>query len=130
MKIALAGKGGVGKTTISAALISLFAEKGHRVLAVDADPDTNLGTTLGLPPEALDRQPPIIEMKDLVEERTGSGAFLVLNPDVDDILSRYSLTFGNVSLVRMGGVKQAGTQCYCRENAFLKALVGSLVLGR
>lgn len=130
MKIAVAGKGGVGKTTISSALIILFAEKGHRVFAVDADPDANLGATLGIPSETLSRQPPIIEMKELVEERTGKGSFLILNPDVDDILSRYSLRLGNISLLRMGGVKAAGTQCYCKENAFLRAVVSSLVLGR
>jgi len=128
MKIALAGKGGVGKTTVSALLITLFAEKGHRVFAVDADPDANLGATLGFPPDLLDRQPPIIEMKEIVEERTGQGAYLVLNPDVADLFDRFSLTLGNVRLFRMGGVKPAGTQCYCRENAFLKALVGALVL--
>lgn len=130
MKMALAGKGGVGKTTISAALITLFAGKGHRVFAVDADPDTNLGAILGFPPEVLDRQPPLVEMKVLVEERTGQGALFVLNPAVDDILERYRIQAGNVSLLRMGGVKAAGTQCYCKENAFLKALVSSLVLGR
>jgi CO dehydrogenase maturation factor len=130
MKIALAGKGGVGKTTISAALIALFAEKGHRVLAVDADPDANLGAALGVPTEVLDRQPPIIEMKELVESRTGHGSYLILNPEVDDVLDRFRLRLGSVSLFRMGGVKPAGTQCYCKENAFLKALVSSLVLGR
>lgn len=130
MKVALAGKGGVGKTTIAASLINLFAEKGHRVFAVDADPDANLGSALGIPPTVLDRQPPIVEMKSLVEERTGKGSLFVLNPDVDDILDKYRLQFGNVALFRMGGVKQAGTQCYCKENAFLKAVVSSLVLGR
>jgi CO dehydrogenase maturation factor len=129
MKIALAGKGGVGKTTISAALITLFAEKGHRVFAVDADPDTNLGVTLGFPSRSLEALPPIVEMKDLVEERTGKGSFFVLNPQVKDVLDTYAVRAGNISLFRMGGVKAAGTQCYCRENAFLKALVSSLVLG-
>ncbi|HCJ10808.1 MAG TPA: carbon monoxide dehydrogenase, partial [Clostridiales bacterium] len=130
MKLALAGKGGVGKTTIAAALVKLFAEKGHRVFAVDADPDSNLGASLGLPSSILRRLTPIVEMKDLVEERTGKGAFLVLNPDVDDILDRYRVRVGDISLFRMGGVKAAGTQCYCRENAFLKALVSALVLKR
>ncbi|HCW51074.1 MAG TPA: carbon monoxide dehydrogenase [Clostridiales bacterium] len=132
MKLALAGKGGVGKTTIAAALVKLFAEKGHRVFAVDADPDSNLGASLGLPSSVLQRLTPIVEMKDLVEERTGTGkgAFLVLNPDVDDIPDRYRVRVGDISLFRMGGVKAAGTQCYCRENAFLKALVGALVLRR
>lgn len=130
MKIALAGKGGVGKTTIAAALIALFAEKGHRIFAVDADPDTNLGSTLGFPPHLLDRLPPVIDMKDLIEERTGKGSYLILNPDVEDILDRFRLQVGSVSLFRMGGVKSAGTQCYCKENAFLKALVSALVLDR
>jgi len=130
MKIALAGKGGVGKTTVAAALVRLFAEKGRRVFAVDADPDANLGSALGFPSCALKHLPPIVEMKDLVEERTGKGALLILNPDVDDILDRYRIQVGHISLFRMGGVKAAATQCYCKENAFLKALVKSLVLGR
>jgi CO dehydrogenase maturation factor len=128
MKIALAGKGGVGKSTLSAALITIFAEKGHQVFAVDADPDANLGLTLGFPSSLLDQQPPIVEMKDLIEERTGKGAFLILNPAVDDILDRFRLQYGNISLFRMGGVKSAGSHCYCKENAFLKAIVSSLVL--
>jgi len=128
MKIALAGKGGVGKSTLSAALITIFAEKGHQVFAVDADPDANLGLTLGFPSSLLNQQPPIVEMKDLIEERTGKGAFLILNPAVDDILDRFRLQCGNISLFRMGGVKSAGSHCYCKENAFLKAIVSSLVL--
>lgn len=130
MKIAVAGKGGVGKTTIAASLITLFAEKGHRVFAVDADSDANLGSALGVPANVLDRQPPIVDMKELVEERTGKGSLLILNPNVDDVLDKYRLRLGNISLFRMGGVKPAGTQCYCKENAFLKAVVSSLVLGR
>jgi len=130
MKIAVAGKGGVGKTTVAASLITLFSDKGHRVFAVDADPDANLGLALGVPRAVLERQPPIVEMKELVEERTGKGSLFILNPDVDDILDKYQLRLGRISLFRMGGVKPAGTQCYCRENAFLKAIVGSLVLRR
>jgi len=120
----------IGKTTVAAALVRLFAERGSRVFAVDADPDANLGSALGFSSRALNELPPIVEMKDLVEERTGKGALLILNPDVDDILDRYRVQAGPVSLLRMGGVKAAATQCYCKENAFLKALVKSLVLKR
>lgn len=130
MKIAVTGKGGVGKTTLAAGLAKLFARCGYQVYAVDADPDISLGTTLGVPESQLAAQPPLIEMKELIKERTGAGgAFYILNPQVDDVLDKYSIDLGNIKLLRMGGYKQAGTACYCPENSFLNAVVNSLLLG-
>ncbi|NPV30659.1 MAG: P-loop NTPase [Firmicutes bacterium] len=130
MKIAITGKGGVGKTTLAAGLAQLFAQQGYQVYAVDADPDISLGTTLGVPQERLASQPPLIEMKQLIAERTGGGGLVyILNPQVDDVLDKYAIDLGRIKLLRMGAVKQAGTACYCPENAFLHAVVDSLLLG-
>jgi CO dehydrogenase maturation factor len=127
-RIAIAGKGGVGKTTISAALARLLVLEGAAVYAVDADPDVSLGLALGVPAADLDALPPMIAARDLVTSRTGEGSLLVLNPDVDDLLSSYGLDFEGIRLFRMGGVKGGGTACYCPENSFLRALLSSVVL--
>ena len=130
MKIAISGKGGVGKTTLAAGLAKLFAQDGYEVYAVDADPDISLGATLGVPESQLAAQPPMLEMKDLISERTGGGGLMyILNPEVDDILDEYAINVGNIKLLRMGAVKRAGAACYCPENAFLGAAINSLLLG-
>ena len=90
MKIAVTGKGGVGKTTFAATLARLYAAEGRPVLAADVDPDANLGLALGFDEETLDSIVPISKMRKLVEERTGATAgnqFYHLNPKVDDIRS-------------------------------------------
>jgi CO dehydrogenase maturation factor len=133
MKIAISGKGGVGKTTLASLLSRIFAEAGYSVLAIDADPNSNLAATMGIanPDDII----PISEMSALIEERTGakpgkSGGFFKLNPKVDDLPEKYSLKYNGVRLMVMGRIKQGGTGCYCPENALLKALVTHLLLGR
>lgn len=130
MKIAVSGKGGVGKTTVSASLAKLFASNGHRVFAVDGDPDSSLGSALGFSDHVLAEVVPLIDMQDVIKDRIsqGGGAYYSLNPQVDDILEQYSLKQGNIQFLRMGGVKQGGSSCYCRENTFLHAVVDSLLL--
>jgi CO dehydrogenase maturation factor len=133
MKIAISGKGGVGKTTLSAFLCRWFGDQGHKVLAIDADPATNLGAALAFP--GADLLPPITEMKELISERTGAkpgsmGGFFKLNPKVDDLPERIAIADGNIRLMIMGGVQQGGTGCLCPENALLKTLVAHLILGR
>jgi CO dehydrogenase maturation factor len=130
MKIAISGKGGVGKTTVSANLARLLAGDGFKVYAVDADPDASLGSALGLDDAALAALTPVSELEDVIAARSGGGAMYTLNPEVDDLLDDYSVRLGDIRFFRMGGVKQGGSACYCRENTFLQALVGALLLGR
>ncbi len=133
MKIAISGKGGVGKTMLAALLSKTFAESGYSVLAIDADPDANLSATLGFPePEKIT---PIAEMKELIEERTGvqpgkAAPFFKLNPKVDDIPEKYAVEHNGIKLMLMGRMKKGGSGCYCPENALLQALVTHLLLAR
>lgn len=133
MKIALTGKGGVGKTTISACLSQYFAGEGFNVLAVDADPDANLGLALGMSEEMIKSIIPISEMKDLVEERTNAekgsfGTLFKMNPEVADIPDRYCKEHNGVKLLTMGTVDAGGSGCVCPEHVLLKMLMSHLVL--
>lgn len=128
MKIAVSGKGGVGKTTVSSNLARLFKKEGFRVYAVDADADSSLGLALGIDEKELDQVKPMIEMKDLIGEIAGEGALYTLNPEVDSVIRKYSVDFEGIRFLRMGGVKKGGSSCYCRENTFLKALMNSLIM--
>ncbi len=126
MKIAVSGKGGAGKTSIASCLARIFEKEGFSVIAVDADPSMNLNLALG-----MERPFPIAELKDLIEERTSLGGGLYrLNPKVDDILDKYSTKKGNIKLIVMGTVKNAGAGCVCPENTFLRALLRHLTLKR
>lgn len=134
MKLAIGGKGGVGKTTVAASLAKAFASRGYEVLAIDADPNATLGSAFGLKDssEIL----PIVKMEDLIYERTGAkpgsmGGMFNLNPRVDDIPDKFSkVVEPGVRLMVMGAFKAGGGGCYCPENAMLKALVTHLVLDR
>ncbi len=129
MKIAVSGKGGVGKTTVSAGLINYFAEKGNRVFAVDADPDVSLGTVLGLSSESVDNLKPIVDMREVIKEKSGGGgAFFNLNPDVNDVIEDFTVSKNNINFLKMGAIKQGGSACYCRENSVLNALLNRVVL--
>jgi CO dehydrogenase maturation factor len=132
MKLAISGKGGVGKTTIAALLAQYYADLGRDVLAVDADPSPCLAGALGFPKKLRDQLKPIAEMDDLIEERTGAkpgtvGGFFTLNPRVDDIPDRFSVTQRGVRLLEMGSVDLGGAGCICPESAMLKTLFTHLL---
>jgi CO dehydrogenase maturation factor len=134
-KLAVTGKGGVGKTTLSALLAYTYAIEGNKVLAIDADPDANLPSALGLSKDVTELITPIAQMDDLIEERTGarpgtSGGFFSLNPRVDDIPDRFSTTHRGIRLLVLGTVGRGGGGCICPESALLKNLVRHLFVGR
>jgi CO dehydrogenase maturation factor len=130
IKVAIAGKGGAGKTTLSAALARSLAGSGERVLAVDADPNNCLGRALGFPEEKLAEARPLSEMKEMLAERAGTaegGGFFALDPPVEDLLGDYGIEHGGIRLLVMGTVDEPGAGCVCPESAVLKALVRHLV---
>jgi len=135
MKIAITGKGGVGKTTLASVLAHLFAEEGKRVIAVDADPDANLASALGIPKEDAERIKPVSDMADLIEERTGAkpggmGGIFKLNPKVDDLPDGIGYRMNGITLLTMGKIKAAASGCYCYENVLLRSLLRHLIVER
>jgi CO dehydrogenase maturation factor len=133
MKLAVSGKGGVGKSTLAAALALLMARRGWNVLALDADPDANLAAALGIPKETRDGIVPVSRRVDLIEKRTGAkvkqyGQIFKLNPEVSDIADSYATKHDGVSLLVLGAVEQGGRGCACPENVLIRALVADLVL--
>jgi CO dehydrogenase maturation factor len=134
VKIAISGKGGVGKTTISAGLARHWAAAGRRVVAIDADPDANLALALGATPEQDAACTPLSREDDLIEERTGArpgaGGMFKLNPDVSDVVERCGADVQGVTMLRMGTVERGGAGCMCAEGTFLKAFMHDLLVKR
>lgn len=133
MKIAVTGKGGVGKTTIAGTIARILAGRGKRVYAVDADPDANLAAAIGLDADAVRSITPIAEMGQLIKERTGAepgsqAPIFKLNPRVDDIPEKLSVEGHGVHLLRLGTVKKGGGGCICPESALLRTLLTHLML--
>ncbi|MBM3128446.1 MAG: cobyrinic acid ac-diamide synthase [Chloroflexi bacterium] len=135
MKLAISGKGGVGKTTLTSLLAYTFVNQNFNVLAIDADPSPCLGDALGFPRELIQGLTPIAEMGDLIAERTGAkpgtfGGIFKMNPRVDDIPDRFSATHRGIRLLELGAVKMGGAGCICAESVLLKQLVTIILLQR
>ena len=135
MKIAVTGKGGVGKTTFSAVLARLYADEGRKVLTADVDPDANLGMALGFSPTELEGLTPISKMRALIAERTGAGAetfgkFFKINPKVDDIPDMLAIEKNGVKLLVMGTIETGGSGCVCPEHVMLKQVISHLIVQR
>ena len=128
MKIAICGKGGVGKSTVSAFLIKALLDKGRKVLAIDADPSPHLARLLGFDDSNIT---PIAQMKDLLNERSGrDGPFYNLNPKVDDLPDKFMKTKGALHLMVLGAIQQGGAGCACADNAVLRNLLNRLLLSK
>ncbi|MCP4709362.1 MAG: AAA family ATPase [Planctomycetes bacterium] len=133
LKLAICGKGGVGKTTVCAVWSQLFSQDGFDVMALDADSNPNLSLAFGMPAES--RPQALIDMEELIEQRTGApkgsaGQYFKMNPHVADLPEKYSLETAGVKLLVLGSIDQAGSGCACPEGAFLKAMLSHSMLHR
>ncbi len=135
MKLAITGKGGTGKSTIAGILAHYYKNDGYKVLAVDADPDSNLASAIGIPAEKASSIIPISEQRKLIKERTGAspgqfGQLFKMNPAVHDIPDEFCVDFKGIKLLVLGGVRKGGSGCACPENVLLRSLLSEIILNR
>ncbi|MEM2607000.1 MAG: AAA family ATPase [Ignisphaera sp.] len=132
MKIAVVGKGGVGKTTIVAGLARFIGREGYNVIAIDADPSLNLAVSVGIPHDIAEKAPILFNEEEFIRSRTIlSNNIYIMNPKVDDVVEKFGIKGpDNVTVIKFGEVRKAGSRCLCPEYAFLRALLSHLILGR
>ncbi len=135
MKLAITGKGGTGKSTIAGILAHYYKNNGYKVLAVDADPDANLASAIGIQAEKASSIIPISEQRKLIKERTGAspgqfGQLFKMNPSVRDIPDEFCIDFKGIKLLVMGAVRKGGSGCACPENVLLRSLLSEIILNR
>ena len=129
MKIAISGKGGVGKTTIMALLAHHLKKSFAEVLVIDADPSPHMAQTLGI--EHPERVTAIADMKELLRERSGfseGSPFYNINPEIDDLPDRFMLEKDGIKLMVLGAIQTGAKGCACAENTVLKRLLTKLLL--
>ena len=129
MKIAISGKGGVGKTTIMALLARHFRNLGREVLVIDADSSPHMAQSLGV--EKVERIVPISEMREMLKERSGrvdGSPFYNINPKVDDLPERFIVEADGIKLMVLGAIQSAEGGCACAESTVLKRLLTRLLL--
>jgi len=129
MKVAVTGKGGVGKTTVAAFLARCWRDLGREVIAVDADPDANLAGTLGYHGPDI---APLARLKALIQERVGGaegwGGFLRMNPRVDDIPEQFGIVVDGIRVLVMGTIERGRSGCACPANILLREVLNHLLL--
>lgn len=135
MKLAITGKGGTGKSTIAGILTHYYKNDGYKVLAVDADPDANLASAIGIPAEKASAIIPISEQRKLIKERTGAepgqfGQLFKMNPTVHDIPDEFCIDYQGIKLLVMGAIRKGGSGCACPENVLLRSLLSEIILNR
>jgi CO dehydrogenase maturation factor len=135
MKLAITGKGGTGKSTIAGILTHYYKNDGYKVLAVDADPDANLASAIGIPAEKASSIIPISEQRKLIKERTGAnpgqfGQLFKMNPTVHDIPDEFCIDYQGIKLLVMGAIRKGGSGCACPENVLLRSLLSEIILNR
>jgi len=133
IKLAVSGKGGVGKSTLAAMFAHLAVADGQRVLAIDADPDANLAAALGMSAEQRRQIVPLAQRRALIEARTGAkvrqyGQMFKLNPEVSDIAEKESAEYRGVHLLVLGAIEAGGTGCACPESVLLRSLLVDVLL--